>query len=470
MSENLKPLITELEKQGVYPFLCHNCKKPLISDGMEVVQCPSCGALNQVPEQTLQNMNANQNAGCQNCNDNNNNCNNCNNCNTINIEGDDYYNQTVAICPFCGFSNKIDIDTNKVICFQCNNVFNVNGYQDYLYNNIPNYPIQPITVRTIRKIPVQNITYDYYNDCNSCNGSFKDNYLINEIIDKLEVKKNPPVRYYQLSDINLIRDLNELEERRYMRYKILNEERHYPKYSNNRFRKFKYKKKIFEKKKNNIPVTINVTLKDNDKININGEDDKNNNNYDINKYYYNKKTFDKISNSNYNKYNNNDNDNFKSYSFNTINSNDNNNRNQEKNAYDKANINLNIIRERKNFSEYANPIINNSYSFKDKNDRSKCHLCWKNDSFLHSLNYEIRNDPNFKYTLSSNSDCNFNKTDNFRLKKQFSSRHLFDNLHNSMNITEEQKTNRSYSVLKNPEKKENNSTINYKLFGGLEFK
>ena len=255
-----------------------------------------------------------------------------------------------------------------------------------------------------------------------------------------------------------------------MRYKILNEERHYPKYSNNRFRKFKYKKKIFEKKKNNIPVTINVTLKDNDKININGEDDKNNNNYDINKYYYNKKTFDKISNSNYNKYNNNDNDNFKSYSFNTINSNDNNNRNQEKNAYDKANINLNIIRERKNFSEYANPIINNSYSFKDKNDRSKCHLCWKNDSFLHSLNYEIRNDPNFKYTLSSNSDCNFNKTDNFRLKKQFSSRHLFDNLHNSMNITEEQKTNRSYSVLKNPEKKENNSTINYKLFGGLEFK
>ena len=470
MSENLKPLITELEKQGVFPFLCHNCNKPLISDGMEVVQCPSCGALNQVPEQTLQNMNANQNAGCQNCNDNNNNCNNCNNCNTINIEGDDYYNQTVAICPFCGFSNKIDIDTNKVICFQCNNVFNVNGYQDYLYNNIPNYPIQPITVRTIRKIPVQNITYDYYNDCNSCNGSFKDNYLINEIIDKLEVKKNPPVRYYQLSDINLIRDLNELEERRYMRYKILNEERHYPKYSNNRFRKFKYKKKIFEKKKNNIPVTINVTLKDNDKININGEDDKNNNNYDINKYYYNKKTFDKISNSNYNKYNNNDNDNFKSYSFNTINSNDNNNRNQEKNAYDKANINLNIIRERKNFSEYANPIINNSYSFKDKNDRSKCHLCWKNDSFLHSLNYEIRNDPNFKYTLSSNSDCNFNKTDNFRLKKQFSSRHLFDNLHNSMNITEEQKTNRSYSVLKNPEKKENNSTINYKLFGGLEFK
>ncbi len=423
-------------------FFCENCNTELVSDGAEIVRCPICNSINKVSEVVIKNI-LNKNIN------NNNKC--CSNNNNINIEGDEYYYQTIVICPFCNAENKIDRDTNKVICYQCAQIFNANGYVDNNYNNIE---MKPFTVRTIKQIPIQQIpiepiVYNYV-DLNSRN-KFKTSLLIDKLIDNINGNKIAPVRYYQFSDVNLIKDLNEIEERKVMRKNLFNDKINYNKYNIKKYRKHKNN---YEKNKKDKPFIINVSLNDDDIQNLKNNGNKNVPSSSI--FYY------KISNG---MDNINEDNKFNSYNNNTI-------------INNKKEV-LNNISKRKSFSNYTNPIINNSFSYSlnklNNNSYKYINDIWNHDTYLDTLNKEIREDSNFKNTNNNYKNINsnqstFNRTGSYIIKKQNSSLNLLDNFHNnSMDLKDEILSNKSHSKNNIYTTNNNNFKLNQKLYGGLDF-
>jgi len=437
-----------INNNNLTQFLCENCKTLLVTDCEGLVRCPICNTINNVSNVNINNI--------LNKNINNNNCFSCNN--NINIENDDFYYQTIVICPFCNAQNKIDRDTNKVICYQCAKIFNVNGYIDNNNNNNNNIEIEPFTIRTIQEIPIQQfpiepIIYNYV-DLNSRN-QIKTNLLIDKLLDDINGNKIDPVRYYQFSDVNLIKDLNEIDERRIMRKNLFNDNRNYNKNNRRKFRKYKYKNN-YKENKNDRPITINFSLIDDDIKKI-----KNNGNK---KFPSSLNFYSKISNGldDINEENKLNSDIYHNNSILTNKIND-----------------LNIISKRKSFNDISNPIINKSYSYSLNkiNDSNYKYLndLWNNDSYLEKLNHEIREDSNFKKTNNNEQNLNmnsniFNRTGNYILKKQNSSMNLLNNIKNdSLNLKKELLSNKSYSNNNINTIKTNNSIITEKLYGGLDF-
>ena len=438
---------SNIKNNKLTQFFCENCNTELVSEGDEIVRCPICNSINKVSEVVIKNI-LNKNIN----NSNNNNCCSCQNNNII--EGDEYYYQTIVICPFCNAQNKIDRDTNKVICYQCNNIFNVNGYIDNIDNNYNNIEMKPFTVRTIKQIPIQQfpiepIVYNYV-DLNSRN-KFKTSLLIDKLIDNINGNKIAPVRYYQFRDVNLSKDLNEIDERKVMRQKLFNDRIDNNKYNRKKYRKYKYN---YKENKKNKPIIINVSLIDDDIQNLKNKGNKKNSSSN---FYY------RISNGINNKYE--DNKINLDINKNTI-------------LTDKKKE-LNNITKRKSFNDYVSPIINNSfsYSLNKINDNNYKYLddILNNDSYLDTLNKEIREDSNFKNTYNNYKNINsnqstFNRTGNYIIKKQNSTMNLIDNFHNnSLDLKDNIFSNKSYSKNNINITNNNNSKFTQKLYGGLDF-
>ena len=182
---------------GEKTIICWNCVSVLmVKEEWSVVRCTNCGKINRVPG-TEDNID-----GAIRLNDNMN-------------HFDLYvpYVYAVITCPFCQAENKVRKDAEHVICFNCQNSYNIqhepweNMVANMNANNNKSYPIvqQPTVVNT----------------CDN-SGNAETQRLLKKLIDILKEKEKQPKKiifpnfYDSYKPIrNLVRNVDDIDDVRF---------------------------------------------------------------------------------------------------------------------------------------------------------------------------------------------------------------------------------------------------------------
>ena len=136
--------------------VCWNCySNLLLKNDCDVVECPECHKLNRIPQDNFSN-----DQKVNNISQNNN----------QEQKFNAPYVFGIAICPYCHIENRFQRGADTVICYQCQNTFDldegiVENYNENYYNNYSNfnrYDFRNQRYKNNRYSDIDNIDNNYY--------------------------------------------------------------------------------------------------------------------------------------------------------------------------------------------------------------------------------------------------------------------------------------------------------------------